>query len=255
MIDWERFTLFLYILTRMSGFVLFSPIFGRKGIANIVRAGMILVLSLSVLSFTPGGASTAQNLIEFAVKLVMEFALGYLLALVMQIFFSIVQVAGEAVDTQMGLSMAKTYDAGAQASMSVTGTILNLLMHVLFFAANGHYTLLRIMLTSGDIVAYGTARLSDALSNAVVEIFVSCMIMALKLAMPILAAELMGQVGMGILMKAIPQINVFSINMELKIIIGLVMVMLLMVPFAEYLLAAENEMLAAVQYVLALAGG
>ena len=55
-----------------------------------------------------------------------------------------------------------------------------------------------------------------------------------------LAAELLGQVGMGILMKVIPQINVFAINIELKVIIGLGLLLLLMTPFSEYLLRAEK---------------
>ena len=73
--------------------------------------------------------------------------------------------------------------------------------------------------------------------------------------MPILAAELMGQVGMGILMKAIPQINVFAINIELKVIIGLVMLLILLVPISGFLLDAEVEMLLAVQRVLPLMSG
>ena len=76
----------------------------------------------------------------------------------------------------------------------------------------------------------------------------------MKLAAPILAAELLGQVGMGILMKVIPQINVFAINIELKVIIGLVLLMLFMAPVSEFLLDAENEMLLAVRNMLELLG-
>ena len=74
--------------------------------------------------------------------------------------------------------------------------------------------------------------------------------MAIKLSMPILAAELLGQVGMGILMKVIPQINVFAINIELKVIIGLGLLLVLLAPISEYLLRAENQMLAALQRML-----
>ena len=61
--------------------------------------------------------------------------------------------------------------------------------------------------------------------------------------MPILAAELIAQMGMGILMKVIPQINVFSINIELKVIIGLLLLLMLTAPFSEFLLTAEQNML------------
>ena len=64
----------------------------------------------------------------------------------------------------------------------------------------------------------------------------------------------MGQVGMGILMKVIPQINVFAINIELKVIIGLAMLLLMLAPFSEYLLSVESQMLHALEEVLALMG-
>ena len=86
--------------------------------------------------------------------------------------------------------------------------------------------------------------------GAMVELFINCTILGIKLCMPILAAALIAQVGMGVLMKVIPQINVFAINIELKVIIGLTLLLLLLAPFSEYLLAAENEMLLQIQRLL-----
>lgn len=252
MIDWERLTLLLYILMRMTGFVVFSPILGRRGIPGIVRAGMIMVLTFAVTSFTTQTVNVPLNLISFGVILFLELSLGYLLGFVMQLFFYIPMLAGDAIDSQMGFTMGKTYDAGAQASMSVTSTLFTIFMFLLFFAANGHHTLMRILITSGDIVPFGTASFGPSVSNAIVELFISCTILGVKLCLPILAAELMGQLGMGILMKAIPQINVFAINIELKVIIGLALLMLLVAPFSQFLLEAENQMLYAMQELLKL---
>ena len=72
--------------------------------------------------------------------------------------------------------------------------------------------------------------------------------------MPILAAELVAQVGMGVLMKVIPQINVFAINIELKVIVGLALLLVLVIPFSEFLLEAENLMLNSLRDILSLAG-
>lgn len=86
--------------------------------------------------------------------------------------------------------------------------------------------------------------------------FASCAVLAMKLCLPILAAELIGQLGMGILMKVIPQINVFAINFELKIILGLAMVILLLPLMGEFVLGLEKQMLVAIeQAVKVVAGG
>ena len=83
--------------------------------------------------------------------------------------------------------------------------------------------------------------------------FIQTFLLAVQLSLPVLAAELIGQVGMGILMKAIPQINAFVINIELKVVLGLVLVLLLMAPFSDFLLEAERTMLDSLHQVLALA--
>lgn len=251
--NWAGFTLFCYILVRMSGFVLFNPILARKGIPGLVRTGFILVLALSVSTATIQAVAVPAMLLEFALKLLLELGLGFLLGFVMQLFFYIPQLAGHIIDNEMGMTMASTYDAGSQVNMTVSSTLLNVLMSLLFFAANGHHTLIRIMLTSGDIVPYGAAVLGTDIANAMVELFIECTVLGVKLALPILAAELMGQVGMGILMKVIPQINVFAINIELKVIIGLILIFLLISPFSAFLLEAENQMLVNMKNVLALA--
>ncbi len=253
MIDWAELTLFLYITARMTGFVVFNPILGRQNIPRIFRSGFILVLSVFVISFA--GVNSVQipgSVMELAFRILLELVLGYLLGLVMNFFFYIPQLAGHAIDTQMGLTMNQVYDASSQANLSVTSMLLNTLMTLLFFAAGGHHTLLRLMLTSHEVVPFGAVTLGTEAASAMLELFVECTLLAVKLCMPILAAELLGQLGMGVLMKVIPQINVFSINIELKVIIGLALLLLLMAPFSEYLIEAERAMLDSMHTLLGL---
>lgn len=255
MFDWDAFTLFLYITIRMSGFILFNPILGRSSFPGFFRAGLILTMSVCVYSVYDGTVETPTSLLAFALQLLLELGLGFIVSMVMRFFFYIPEQAGEIIDTQMGMSMAKNYDPGAHSSLTTSASVLNILMTLIFFAANGHLTLLRVMLTSGGIVPFGTAAFGDAIANRMVELFVECTLLSIKLSLPVLAAELMGQVGMGILMKAIPQINVFAINIEFKVLIGLLLVYLLMAPISDFLLEAEAFMLKEVQQALALAAG
>lgn len=248
--DWSQVNLFFLILSRMSGFVLFNPIFGRQNVPGIVKSGLVLLLSITVFPVTTYRPAVPESILELGVLLLLELAMGYLLGMVINLFFYIPLLGGETIDIQMGMSMGRTYDPSSQTSTTVTASLLNLLLMLLFFAANGHQTLLRIILVSGRIVPFGAAAFGQELYGAVVELFINCTILGIKLCMPILAAELLGQMGMGILMKVIPQINVFAINIELKVIIGLTLLLLLISPFSEYLLRAEREMLRQIQYLL-----
>lgn len=252
--EWADVTLFMMILARMTGFVLFNPLFGRQSIPGLVKSGLILLLSVTVFPMTDYRPEIPEMMLALGAHLLLEMALGYLLGLVMNIFFYIPLLGGETIDTQMGMSMGKTYDPASQSSVSVSATLFNVLMMLLFFAANGHHTLLRIMLCSGRVVPFGQVAFGPELYAAVVELFVECTLMAVKLCMPILAAELLGQMGMGILMKVIPQINIFVINIDLKVIIGLALELLLIAPFSEYLLKVEFDMLQALQRLLQIIG-
>ena len=254
MFNWTAFTLLLFIIMRMSGFVLFNPIFGRSGVPGLFRGGFVLLLSWMVYSVYGGaGIEVPATVLELGLKLLLELGLGFIFSVVMRFFFYIPDQAGQLIDTQMGLSMARTYDPTTQTQTTTTANLLNILAMMLFLAAGGHVTLLRIMLTSGEIVPFGRIALGAEIAERMVELFAECSLLAVKLSLPILGAELMGQIGMGVLMKAIPQINVFSINIELKMLIGLFMLLILIAPMGDFLLDAEATMLDELRGLLTLA--
>ena len=255
MVDWAQLYLFELIFMRMSGFLLFNPLLGRSNLPAMVKTGMALVLSILVFGTAGTGVPQPDTLVELAFRLLLELGIGLVLGFVMRVVFSVVQIGGEVIDTQMGMTMAQIYDASSQANLSETASLLNILLILDFFAENGHYTLMRLLTTSGELVPYGAAALGDGVYAYVIELFLACMLLAVKLAMPILAAELLGEVGMGVLMKAIPQINAFVINIELKVIIGLLLFFLLLTPINEFLLELESGMLSELGRILRLIGG
>ncbi len=257
MFDWSELTLFIYVMARMSGFVLFNPILGRNNVPVIYRTSFALALSVSTISAIAERQTAVipVNLSDLAIRVLLELAIGFFFGMVMQFFFYIPQLAGTVVDTQMGMTMNQIYDPASQSNLSTTGVLLNAFMLLLFFAENGHHSLLRIIITSGDVVPYGAATFGREAAEAMLQLFINCTLLAVKLTLPILGAELLGQIGMGVLMKVIPQINVFAINIELKVIIGLGLLLALLSPISEYLLTVEMQMLKSLEELLLLAAG
>lgn len=250
--DWSELYLYTLIFMRTSGFVLLNPILGRTSLPNLVRAGMAMVLSIFLVGVVDQSPAVPANIVEYMLRLLLELGVGFVLGFVMQLFFMVIEMGGEVIDAQMGLNMAQVYDSSSQVNMTVTAALLNVLMILTFFAENGHYTMLRIFLASQRVVPFGQVALGQQVASGMAEVFLSCTLLAVKLALPILAAELLGELGMGILMKAIPQINAFVINIELKVIIGLVLFFLFLTPISEFLLGVEAEMLGTMEQALTM---
>lgn len=248
--DTAHLTLFSLIAMRMSGFVLFNPIFGRKNIPMMIKSGLILVLTFAVYSFSAGQAFEVTSPIEHGFLLLKEFAAGYALGFTMELFLFVLNFAGYIIDFQMGLSMAQVYDPQSNAQIPVMGSIMQTYFMLLFFAVDGHLALMKILITSAEIVPYGGILITQNLAQRVLEIFLQSAEMGIRLAFPILAAEFLLEIGIGILNKAVPQISIFIINIQLKLIVGIGLLVILFSPISEYLEKVLTTMMKSVQGIL-----
>lgn len=252
MIDWAQWTILTYILMRVSGFIFLNPLLGRSNIPAYVKSGIVLVLTVATLPLAPPGAPVPDHVIVYALRLLMEFAIGYVVGFVTSLFFYVIAMAGEVIDMQMGLNMSKVYDPSSNISLSPVASLLNVLFVLSFFAVNGHASLLRILMTSGQIIPFGAASIGDQLAQSILTLFQQCTLLGVQLAFPIFAAEFLGQMAIGVLMKTIPQINVFSINIELKVLVGLVLLLLMFYPMADFLYHMGGDMLTEIGRQLAI---
>ena len=235
MLEPNRFMFFTLVLMRMSGMILFNPILGRRNIPAAVKAGMIMALTIIISSFYNGAIEQPNTIIEYAVLLLKECAVGYIAGFIISLFLYIIILAGEFIDMQLGLSMAKIYDSQSNASISMSATLYNILYMLLFFALNGHIALIHAILTSSVVIPYGVVVLNQIAYQMIWDVFIQCTVAGIQLSFPILAAELICEMGVGILMKTIPQINVFVINIQAKVLIGILILLMMFVPMEEFI--------------------
>lgn len=245
-----QLTLFSLILMRMSGFILMNPILGRRNIPARLKAGFIFILTMTVYAASMEEAVEIGSTVEFGLLLLKEFAAGYVVGYVMHLFFFIVSFAGYIIDYQIGLSMAMVYDPQNNSQMPVTGSVYQGWLIMLFFAVDGHLALLKILMTSAEIIPYGGIVYTQGLTLKIIDIFVQCVGMGVRLSLPIMAAEFLVEMGIGILNKVVPQISIFVINIQMKLIIGLGLLAMLFAPTGEFLEKIMTTMMKTVQGIL-----
>jgi len=236
MISAEILNLFSLILMRMSGCVFMNPIFGRRNIPVLMRVGLTVMLSLAIMSFTDARMSVEINsVLSFFVLLLKEFAIGYVIGFTITLFSYAVTFGGEVMDLQLGISMSKVYDPASNVSLSLFATFFNTMYMLMFLAGSGHITLIRLFLVSGSIVPYGMVTFSPDVYSYMLDLFCQCTLLAVKFMLPVIAIEVLIEMGMGLIMKAVPQINVFVINIQIKLFVGFMLIVMMYVPFSEFL--------------------
>lgn len=244
---------------RMAGFVFLNPVLGRRNIPSQVKVGLSMVMAVLVYS-TAVSQGTANEIetgsaVVFGVLAVKELLIGYFLGFVMQLFDMILTFAGTVIDFQLGISMAMVYDAQNGAQVALSGNILQIFYLLLFFVTDGHLALMKILALSGEIVPYGEVAISGGAAWLLLDIFVECVVLAMRMAFPMIAFEFLVQVGVGVLTKINPQVNLFVLSIQLRLTVGLILMMFLIGPIGDYIGNMITEMLNTLQGVLRILAG
>lgn len=246
--------LFFLILMRMSGFVFLNPVFGRRNIPAMLKTGLTLGLSIIVYSTAQAQGVTTDidpdSSLIFGFSLLKEFAVGYLFGYVMILFDMVMTYAGTVIDFQIGISMAMVYDPQTGSQIALSGNILQIFYLLLFFAVDGHLALIKIVATSGDVVPYGASAFSQGAAWMMLDIFTQCVVLAMKLAFPLIAFEFIMQIGVGILTKITPQINLFVLSIQLRLVVGFALLVFLVSPIGSFLGNLVTEMVSSLEDVL-----
>ena len=225
-LDYNGYLVSLLVLTRLTGALLFNPLLGRRSVPAIAKVGLALLLTVIIfptLKLTPVAFPTP---LSFMLALVREMLIGYALGLVVNLFIAWVLMAGEIMDMEMGSSVSKIYDPQSGISMPITGTALNIMFTLIFFSTNGHLTLIKIVAESLTMFPPGPQMVAFEVGRYLTMMLGDMIMLALKLAMPVLAIELLSEAGLGVLMRIVPQINVFVVGIQIKLAIGLIVVVL-----------------------------
>lgn len=230
--------LYVYILVfvRIAGIIFFNPVMSRNNIPRMARVSLVLLSSIIIAPVTTVSSDFSADRISLVISIGKELFIGFILAYVFNVFYYMIFTAGEIMDMQFGFSMAKVMDPGSNVQAAITGNLFNIFFIGYIFATNTHALLIRLTVYTYDVIPVGAGNLViDKLPEFVFEMFCTVFTLAMHLAFPFVAVELVVEMCLGIMMKLIPQIHVFVINMQLKILISIVMIYMLANPIAGFI--------------------
>jgi flagellar biosynthesis protein FliR len=210
---------------RVGALLLVAPGFGTLQMP--VQFRVLLTIGLSVALATALGATaplpgTTLGLLATSLG---EIAVGGLLGFGMAAAFGAFAVAGRAMDLQIGFGVANLIDPTTRTQSPQMGTLLNLFALAVFFGVGGHHVLLRGLAASFERIPPG-AGLADAGPGVLAAQFGIAFSMGLALAAPVLVLLLLIDLGLAVMSRAMPQMNVYFVALPLKIFAGILMLAL-----------------------------
>ncbi len=239
----QSLDLFIFMFIRITALIVSSPIFGRRTLPNVLKIGLCLFITYIVFaSYTPKIAPEYNGVLGFAMICLKEMLFGLVLGYVTTLFFSLVQTAGQVMDMQMGFGMVNVFDVQSNISVPVTGNLLNIVLLITFLGVNGHLKLVYIMTRTFTQIPVGAVTLNPMIGLMALDVFILAFVLAINVAMPLIASGLLGEVVLGFIVRAIPQMNVFVVGIPLKIALGFMILLLILPVFVGFTGAIFDRM-------------
>lgn len=214
---------FLLILTRVSCFIFIAPFFSLRNTPNNVKIGLSFFSSLLLYqSLTPAPAVEFGTVLEYSIIIIKEAMTGLLLGFGATICSSIVNFAGSVADMETGLSMATLMDPTTRDNSSITGVLYQYAL-MLMLIATGMYTYLFGALADSFtlIPVNGAIFEGDSLANTMIRFLTDYVTIGFRIVLPIFCVMLLLNAVLGILAKVAPQMNMFAVGMQIKVLVGL----------------------------------
>ncbi|WP_353892081.1 flagellar biosynthetic protein FliR [Proteinivorax hydrogeniformans] len=226
----ERFITFLLLLVRFSGLFLGTPIFGARNTPTILKVGFAFFCSIIMLPGQNAGISLEEAGIALFLLATKELLIGLIIGYISILIFSSLQFAGQFIDVQMGLGLANVIDPQYGNQIPLVGNFKYTLALLLFLHIDGHHMLIAGLFKSIEVMPLGQVEFVEGLYPFIFNLFTGMFWTGLQVGLPIIGTLFCVNIGLGMVARTVPQINVFVVGIPLKIIVGF-LALILVFPF------------------------
>lgn len=221
---------FALVFIRVSAFIVLWPVFGGHAVPNHIKVLLSLMISVCLfplISLKGLGTSALGNEIIFMAF--REVSIGVIIGFLTRLLFFVVSIAGTFMSFAMGLSQAQIFNPGLGSMGNVIEQYQTTIATIIFLSINGHHLFLTGMFESFSIVPISVQGISFAHFQSVAAFGQEIIFMGLKISAPMTIAIFLTNIAMGIVGRAVPQINVLITSIPVTITLGL-LVMFLSLP-------------------------
>jgi len=223
---WPEVITLILIFGRAGGLIVSAPFWGSRVVPVLVRVWIAMLLAIATYPLVPivslpGGTTIFSLLMALAGEILLGLVLGWMA----QMLFAAMRLAGQEIEIKCGLGLLNLVDPNEGGQSGIFAAFLELTAGLIFFSLNGHLLLIRALSSSYSVFPLAgekfATRLLEGLISSTGEIFT----IALRVSAPVVIGLLLSDIVLGIISRAIPQMNVFIVAQPLQL--GLVLLLLL----------------------------
>ena len=214
---------FLLVFMRVASFVYIAPFFSTKGVPHNVKIGLSVFVAYIMYNFGPEHIYPEYNtVLGYGIIVLKEVSVGLLIGLGAQLCTSIVLFAGRIIDMEVGLSMANVFDPTTNEQSSITGVILQYGVMLILYTTGLHRYLLKALMETFTLIPVNGIHINtDKLLASLVTFLGDYIIIGFRICLPVFASITLMNIVLGLLAKLAPQMNMFSVGIQLKLLVGL----------------------------------
>ena len=222
----EIFSLLL-VFVRIGSAMMVLAGFGEQFVTARARLVMALVVSFLVAPVVSGGLPEMPGTaIELLVLIIGEAVIGLFIGTITRLFLAAFATAGTIIAYMMALANALTNDPSAAQQGSIAGTFLTLVGLMLIFALDLHHQMLSALVNSYELFVPGQALPVEDFANMIAGLVAKIFLLAFQISAPFIVTSVIFFLGMGLLARLMPQVQIFFIAMPIQITAGLVLLFL-----------------------------
>ncbi|MCI9005373.1 MAG: flagellar biosynthetic protein FliR [Lachnospiraceae bacterium] len=216
------FEYFLMILVRVAAFVFIAPFFGMNNTPRRTKVGFSLCIAIILYqTVLPRETLEYSGVIEFTIIILKEGITGLLIGFAANICNSIIVFSGKVIDMEIGLAMANMYDPTTQTQSGITGTMYNYFIMLLLIATDMHHYILRALVDTYQLIPVNGAVFDwNHLMVSMTMFITDLMVLGFRIVLPIFACSMILNCILGIMAKVAPQMNMFAVGIQIKILLG-----------------------------------
>jgi flagellar biosynthetic protein FliR len=220
---------FMLMFARLGTMVMLMPGIGEQGIPTTIRLVIALMLVLVMLPLHRAAYSVdiTQSFAPLVGLFIQELMVGAVLGLTARLALSALQIAGATIAQQLGLGFVTTLDPAQQQQGVLVGNFLAMLGIALIFATDLHHVVIAALDDSYRLFQPGAALPTGDVAELMLATVGGAFRVGVQIAAPFLVFGLLFNVGLGVLARLMPQLQVFFLGLPVSIMIGFALLMLL----------------------------